>query len=136
MLGLMIFLCHHIEQVGFNEDNIRALCNVGDSTKQNKQGYIGQKGIGFKSVFRVTDKPSIHSRGFHIAFDIKADHGKLNFILPTWVGEQHLYDTASSCPEVETQLRSPEWRTIIHLPTKPPGNQAIGQSHVVHDFEE
>lgn len=39
---------------GFSEANIRALCDVGNSTKKGSTaGYIGQKGIGFKSVFRV-----------------------------------------------------------------------------------
>jgi hypothetical protein len=40
-------------QVGFSESNIRALCDVGRSTKTIGLGYIGQKGIGWKSVFRV-----------------------------------------------------------------------------------
>jgi hypothetical protein len=39
-------------QVGFSEANLRALCDVGNSTKAATTGYIGQKGIGFKSVFR------------------------------------------------------------------------------------
>lgn len=39
---------------GFTAKNIRALCDVGNSTKQgSNSGYIGKKGIGFKSVFRV-----------------------------------------------------------------------------------
>lgn len=41
---------------GFSAQNIRALCDVGNSTKKGSNvGYIGQKGIGFKSVFRVGD---------------------------------------------------------------------------------
>lgn len=38
---------------GFSAQNIRALCDVGSSTKKGHSGYIGKKGIGFKSVFRV-----------------------------------------------------------------------------------
>lgn len=39
---------------GFSPANVRALCDVGRSTKgKGGLGYIGQKGIGFKSVFRV-----------------------------------------------------------------------------------
>ena len=38
---------------GFSAQNIRALCDVGSSTKKGYFGYIGKKGIGFKSVFRV-----------------------------------------------------------------------------------
>jgi hypothetical protein len=39
---------------GFSAQNMRALCDVGNSTKKGSStGYIGKKGIGFKSVFRV-----------------------------------------------------------------------------------
>jgi HSP90 family molecular chaperone len=71
-------------EVGFSEKNVRAICDVGKSTKgAHRSGYIGQKGIGFKSVFRVTDKPEIHSNGFHIGFDASAD--PIGFILPHWI---------------------------------------------------
>lgn len=41
-------------EVGFTSANLRALCDVGNSTKTGSStGYIGHKGIGFKSVFRV-----------------------------------------------------------------------------------
>ena len=41
-------------ETGFSADNIRALCDIGNSTKKgSNMGYIGNKGIGFKSVFRV-----------------------------------------------------------------------------------
>ncbi|GJS92726.1 histidine kinase-, DNA gyrase B-, and HSP90-like ATPase family protein [Tanacetum coccineum] len=58
------------------------LCDVGNSTKKERSaGYIGKKGIGFKSVFRVIDAPEIHSNGFHIKFDIS--EGEIGFVLPT-----------------------------------------------------
>jgi hypothetical protein len=76
-------------EVGFSEPNIRAICDVGKSTKgAHRSGYIGQKGIGFKSVFRVTDKPAIHSNGFHIRFDATSD--AIGFILPHWCEEEHV----------------------------------------------
>jgi hypothetical protein len=41
-------------ELGFEEQHIQALCDIGKSTKgKHQQGYIGQKGIGFKSVFTV-----------------------------------------------------------------------------------
>ena len=49
---------------GFEEDNVIALCNIGASTKEAVAalaGYIGQKGIGFKSVFKVSQRPRVHS---------------------------------------------------------------------------
>lgn len=71
-------------QVGFLDRNVWAQCDVGNSTKQHKVGYIGQKGIGFKSVFKVTDAAEIHSNGFHISFDL-IKHQSLGYVLPTWV---------------------------------------------------
>ena len=49
----------------------------------------GQKGIGFKSVFRVTDFPQIFSNGYAFGFD-RATHKDLGYVLPTWVGDQPL----------------------------------------------
>ncbi|BFZ19889.1 hypothetical protein BsWGS_22929 [Bradybaena similaris] len=73
-------------ELGFEEKNIRALCDVGKSTKEkHKYGYIGQKGIGFKSVFRVTGRPEVHSNGFHICFDVSS--GPMGYILPHWIDE-------------------------------------------------
>lgn len=46
-------------EIGFSSDNVDAICAVGQTTKKKEQGYIGEKGIGFKSVFRVTENPHI-----------------------------------------------------------------------------
>ncbi|ESN90221.1 hypothetical protein HELRODRAFT_90869 [Helobdella robusta] len=73
-------------EVGFNELNFRAICDVGRTTKgKHMLGYIGQKGIGFKSVFRVSDTPEVHSRGLHVKFD--ANSKPLGYILPEWTGD-------------------------------------------------
>ena len=49
----------------------------------------GQKGIGFKSVFRITDAPEVHSNGFHICFDVNS--GPMGYILPHWISaDQHI----------------------------------------------
>ena len=53
---------------GFSERNIRAICSVGNSTKKQSAGYIGEKGIGFKSVFKVARKVHIQSGPFSFAF--------------------------------------------------------------------
>src|SRR5438874_1854922 len=37
-------------EAGFEEPNVRALCSIGQSSKKKAAGYIGEKGIGFKSV--------------------------------------------------------------------------------------
>ncbi|XP_053402751.1 uncharacterized protein LOC123550539 [Mercenaria mercenaria] len=92
-------------ELGFTEKDIRALCDVGRSTKgKHKFGYIGQKGIGFKSVFRITDAPEVHSNGYHIRFDVNS--GPMGYILPHWVAE-------------EERISQDEWMTHIILRLKP-----------------
>jgi len=53
---------------GFSKSNIRAICSVGNSTKKHSAGYIGEKGIGFKSVFKIAQKVHIQSGPFSFAF--------------------------------------------------------------------
>ena len=48
-------------EAGFLPEHVAALCSAGESSKKNKTGYIGEKAIGFKSVFKVTDAPEVHS---------------------------------------------------------------------------
>ncbi len=72
-------------EVGFSEKNVIALCSVGESSKSaNKVGYIGEKGIGFKSVFSVSEAPEIHSNGYHFKFDRSNKDNLLGFVVPTW----------------------------------------------------
>ena len=56
---------------GFSTDNVKAICKVGRSTKAGAgaQQYIGEKGIGFKSVFLVASKVHIQSGPFSFFFE-------------------------------------------------------------------
>nr|GMD70176.1 uncharacterized protein LOC109178973 isoform X1 [Ipomoea batatas] len=100
---------------GFSAKNIKALCDVGNSTKKgHNSGYIGKKGIGFKSVFRVTDAPEIHSNGFHIKFDITK--GQIGFVLPTLVPPCDI-DLYTRLVYTDTEpITSNCWKTCIVLP--------------------
>lgn len=53
---------------GFSIEQIESLCEIGDSTKKHhkdiEDGYIGEKGLGFKSVFSVADVVHVSS-GFY-----------------------------------------------------------------------
>lgn len=70
---------------GFRPENVQALCSVGRSTKAKKAGFIGEKGIGFKSVFQVSNTPEIHSSGFHFRFDMSDPERHLGYIVPNWI---------------------------------------------------
>jgi len=52
----------------FNESDVKALCGIRSSKKPEK-GTLGYLGIGFKSVFKVTDSPEIYSDGLQFKFD-------------------------------------------------------------------
>eukprot|EP00976_Prorocentrum_cordatum_P018447 373410-Prorocentrum_minimum.AAC.1 len=56
-------------QVGFTAGDVRALCDVGASTKRPGEA-IGHKGIGFKSVFMVSNTPAVLSGDFAFRFDV------------------------------------------------------------------
>ncbi len=90
-------------ELGFKAKNVTALCDVGKSSKAKKQGYIGEKGIGFKSVFTVSDAPEIHSNGYHFKFNIAGGDNLLGYVVPDW---------CSPIPGV------PESKTAILLPAK------------------
>ncbi|XP_069785977.1 uncharacterized protein [Narcine bancroftii] len=112
-------------ECGFKEKNIRAICDVGCSTKgKHKFGYIGQKGIGFKSVFKVTDIPEIHSNGFHICFNKLS--GPMGYILPHWIDDKWPVELMGSDAE------KGRWTTKIVLPLKP---QNRHMQNLFHDID-
>lgn len=60
-------------EVGFTIREIDALARLGQSTKtapvNGQQGYIGEKGIGFKSVFKVANEVNVASGYYEFKFD-------------------------------------------------------------------
>ena len=51
----------------FDEEDVLGICGIGESTKDLTS--IGRFGIGFKSVYALTDSPEIHSDFEHFAID-------------------------------------------------------------------
>ena len=72
-------------EVGFSEENVDAICSVGKSTKKKIEGYIGEKGIGFKSVFKVSSLPHIFSNGYEFNLPKHDESSGFGFIYPIWV---------------------------------------------------
>uniref|UniRef100_A0A2N9J067 Sacsin/Nov domain-containing protein n=1 Tax=Fagus sylvatica TaxID=28930 RepID=A0A2N9J067_FAGSY len=102
---------------GFSSKNIESICSVGRSTKKGnrKQGYIGEKGIGFKSVFLVSAQPYIFSNGYQIRFnDEPCPHCNLGYIVPEWVEEN---PTLSDIKEIYGSGTTLPMTTIV-LPLK------------------
>jgi hypothetical protein len=53
---------------GFRKDDVTSLCHLTLSNKKNEEDTIGEKGIGFKSVFRVADIVWVSSGNFTFRF--------------------------------------------------------------------
>ncbi|KAF5589156.1 ATPase-like ATP-binding domain-containing protein [Fusarium pseudocircinatum] len=70
---------------GFEEPHLQAICAVGRSTKSASHGYIGAKGIGFKSVFIAASRVHIQSGNFSFEFRHKKTDPGLGMIRPIWV---------------------------------------------------
>ncbi|XP_074308022.1 protein NO VEIN-like [Silene latifolia] len=92
---------------GFLRKNIESICSVGNSTKagNRKHGYIGEKGIGFKSVFLLTANPYIFSNGYQIRFsETPCTECDIAYIVPEWVDKpcisdiQEIYGRHTSLP--------------------------------------
>lgn len=58
-------------EVGFNRNNIRAITAIGESTKNRlldgKLQTIGEKGVGFKSIFAVASEVRIYSGDYNFS---------------------------------------------------------------------
>jgi hypothetical protein len=66
---------------GFSRENIQALCRVGQSSKKPGQGYTGEKGIGFKSVFKLARRAHVRSSPYYFQLDQARE---LGMITPQW----------------------------------------------------
>ena len=73
-------------EIGFSERDVESICSIGQSSKANRKGFIGHKGIGFKSVFKICSNPKIHSNEFHFELAAEAKEGEesagLEYIVP------------------------------------------------------
>ena len=58
----------------FNEADVRGICEIGESAKADDLTAVGRFGIGFKSVYEITDRPGIHSGPEDFAIE--------NYVLP------------------------------------------------------
>ncbi|KAE8310815.1 hypothetical protein BDV41DRAFT_566266 [Aspergillus transmontanensis] len=67
---------------GFSENDVRAICSIHRSTKKQTGGYIGHKGIGFRSVFKVAYKVQIQSGPFCFSFEHHKGESGLGMITP------------------------------------------------------
>lgn len=86
---------------GFTNENLVAICNVRKSSESVAPGYIGEKAIGFKSVFMVAWKALIQSGEFSFYFKHKKGDSGMGMISPVW---QHIDSNDKDDDEVAKPL--------------------------------
>ncbi|XP_053814351.1 sacsin-like [Vidua chalybeata] len=58
----------------FTEDDLQNITRIGAATKEGQAGRIGHFGLGFSSVYRVTDVPAVLSGETLLIFDPNGTH--------------------------------------------------------------
>jgi hypothetical protein len=126
---------------GFTEANVEAICHIGETTKTGS-GYIGEKGVGFKSVFKVADVVWISSGGYSFKFDKNKQFGR---IAPIWAkfpkdpisGYTSFYMELSPNynEEVIQELRSMDLRMLLFLRRLREINVTIVQSECQSEWK-
>ncbi|KAG6624971.1 hypothetical protein CIPAW_16G063400 [Carya illinoinensis] len=113
--ALATFLIFNNEK-GFSSKNIDSICRSVHQERQKKRGYIGENGIGFKSVFLITAQPYIFSSGYQIRFNEEpCPHCNLGYIVLEWVEEN---PRLSDIQQIYGSQKYPPTTTIV-LPLKP-----------------
>ena len=114
-------------ETGFTPDDVDVICRAGESRKEKAQGYIGEKGIGFKSVFLVTDNPHIFSNGYHFRLPERDEETGFRYIVPQWTAPPEGFDLTQthiilpltkadfSYDEIEEMLLDIEPETFLFL---------------------
>uniref|UniRef100_A0A0E0BSN5 Protein NO VEIN C-terminal domain-containing protein n=1 Tax=Oryza glumipatula TaxID=40148 RepID=A0A0E0BSN5_9ORYZ len=100
-----------------SSSNVESICRIGKSTKKGNRhlGYIGEKGIGFKSVFLVSSQPHIFSNGYQIKFNEEpSEDCDIGYIVPKWVDEKPSIDDIHAVYGYSKKLPT----TTIILPLK------------------
>ncbi|CAH0052480.1 unnamed protein product [Clonostachys solani] len=109
---------------GFTSENLTAICNIGKSSKQGAQGYIGEKGIGFKSTFMAAWKVQIESGPFTFYFEHQVGESGMGMITPIWF-------------EPEEEFTGPGTRISLYFHDNgTPGDLADRRDEVIHQLKE
>ena len=88
----------------FDTQDVEGVCGIGETTKAEDLTAIGHFGIGFKSVYAITDRPEVHSGDEHFAIEddvcpvaaqeIGLEQGETVIVLPLRENDESRLDAA------------------------------------------
>ncbi|CAF1231547.1 unnamed protein product [Rotaria sp. Silwood1] len=113
---LRIELNHNYILLSNNEQGLRAkdvlaICSLAVTTKTNLQKHIGEKGVGFKSVFVASNQPMLISHAWKFCFQVPGIDA-MSYITPLWITDQDI-------PEcIAEQVSTYAQYTHLYLPLK------------------
>jgi hypothetical protein len=90
----------------FNFNNVDGITGIGISTKRNELNAIGKFGVGFKSVFAITQTPYIHSGKFHFKI--------IDFVVPVVTEDDGCVNTKFILPFDHPQRTTKEVFEIVY----------------------
>lgn len=112
-----------------NDADVRGLCGIGASSKSvdgaRRRASIGHKGMGFKSVLEITERPTVYSES--ISFELSSDSSEPG--IRAALGAEESMPTRLPIMRLPSRVSSdnPEWhrlaasgiRTLFRFPLKP-----------------
>jgi hypothetical protein len=135
-------------EAGFTFADINAITHVGQSTKKGatngRRGYIGEKGIGFKSVFKAADIVHISSGYYEFKLDRNQHLGMVLPIHSAFPSGQRLRDHTQfllqlrdkkDYTKIESDLRNIEPQLLIFLKNLRGLNVQIGDTRKSYHIE-
>ena len=89
----------------FSLKDIKSICKVGRSSK-TPEDYIGYLGVGFKSVFLISNCPQIYSGSYQFKFDKNHWRNRENTpwqVMPIWIDNN-------------LEMQNESWKTVFIIP--------------------
>lgn len=97
-------LNYRTNKIGFTRGDVESLCAVGYSSKAGQNDTIGEKGIGFKSIFKIAEVVIIKSGVYSFKLDTRPPLGNVGMVLPIWMDTTEDFPGTSICLQFRADL--------------------------------
>ncbi|CAF1034767.1 unnamed protein product [Didymodactylos carnosus] len=108
--GVYLIVAHN--GASFTEDDLDALCAVGNGSKTQNYRKAGYKGLGFKAVFGKSDYVLIYSKGEYFRFDASYTFQWSE----KWPGTQRSWEDKKQRKFIFPWQITPVWTEINEVP--------------------
>ncbi len=96
---------------GLRARDVLAICSLAVSEKSSEKKHIGEKGVGFKSVFAASNQPTLISHSWKFRFQVPGLDA-MSYITPLWMHDEDIPECISK------QISMNGQHTHLYLPLK------------------